>query len=271
MNIQKLHNLADSFEDTPRLPSMFIGHGNPMNAILDNTFSRAWKHIGAQLPRPKAILCVSAHWITQGSTRLTAMEKPRTIHDFGGFPKELYEQKYAASGAPEFAGLTQHIVKVPPLALDYQWGLDHGTWSVLLPMYPLAEIPVYQLSIDYNQPPQFHFELGAQLKELREKGVLIIGSGNIVHNLNAARNDAQAYDWAIEFDRTIETWLQEKDHKAIVNFQNLGSLATRAHPTYDHYLPLLYVIGVRDDRDSLEFFNTEIDLSSVSMRSLIFR
>ena len=263
--------IADHLSSTPRMPLMFVGHGNPMNAILDNSFSRTWKEIGKKLPRPKAILSISAHWITRNATKVTAMERPETIHDFGGFPEELYAQQYPAPGSPQFARETQSLVATPELGLDYDWGLDHGTWSVLKPMFPLADIPVYQLSLDYSRPPQFHYDLGQELKPLRVKGVLIIGSGNIVHNLAMMRWEGKPYDWAIEFDEKISGWIAEGNHSAVVEFQKLGRLAAIAHPTHDHFLPLLYVLGVRDKSDSLEYFNDQVDLSSVSMRSLLFR
>ncbi len=266
-----LNTLREELSASPRMPLMFVGHGNPMNAIADNAFTKSWREMGRRLPRPKAVLSISAHWLTRNATKVTAMEKPRTIHDFGGFPEELYEQQYPAPGAPAFAQQTKQRVAAPEVALDYDWGLDHGTWSVLLPMLPLAEIPVYQLSIDYHQPPEFHYELGRQLKPLREKGVLVIGSGNIVHNLMAMRMEGEPYDWALEFDRAIGAWLEDGNHRAIVGFRDLGALAAIAHPTHDHFLPLLYVLGLVDKSDKHEFFTTGIDLSSVSMRSVLYR
>ncbi len=266
-----LNNIQENLKPSHRMPLMFVGHGNPMNAILDNEFSRTWKSVGKTLPRPKAILSISAHWITRNSSRVTAMEKPETIHDFGGFPDELYAQQYPAPGSPNFAAATQQLVDHPKLALDYEWGLDHGTWSVLKPMFPLADIPVYQLSIDYEKPPRYHFDLGERLKPLRSRGVLVIGSGNLVHNLSAMRWKEPPYEWAIEFDRKIAGWIESGDRDAVVNFQKLGALASRAHPTIDHYLPLLYVMGMRDEEDNLEYFNDSFDLASVSMRSALFR
>jgi 4,5-DOPA dioxygenase extradiol len=254
-----------------RMPALFIGHGNPMNAILDNSFNKKWHELGKSLPKPKAILCISAHWITPETTMVTAMTKPKTIHDFGGFPKELYEAQYPAPGAPELAEETRRMVKRPPIALDNDWGLDHGTWSVLLPMYPSADIPVYQLSIDYGRPAEFHYNVGQQIKGLRDKGVMIVGSGNIVHNLRRIRFDGGAYDWAVEFDSIMGKALEENNHQKIIDFQKLGELAQLAHPTYDHFLPLLYLLGVTDPKDSMEFFNTDFDLSSVSMRSVIYQ
>ena len=271
MNLQDIHRIAADANPTPLMPLMFVGHGNPMNAISDNSFTKTWKEIGTQLPRPKAILSISAHWLTRNSTKVTAMEKPETVHDFGGFPQQLYDQTYPAPGSPEFARQTQQLVPKPEIALDYDWGLDHGTWSVLLPMFPLSDIPVYQLSIDYSKPPQFHYDLGKQLKALREKGVLIIGSGNIVHNLYAMRPGETPFDWALEFDQKIASWIEEGNHQAIIDFQNLGTLASNAHPTHDHYLPLLYIIGIREQTEKPEFFNNVIDMSSVSMRSVLYR
>ena len=252
------------------MPLMFVGHGNPMNAITDNAFSQTWKEMGKHLPRPAAILSVSAHWITRNETKVTAMEQPETIHDFGGFPQQLVDQQYPAPGSPEWAQKTKELIAHPEVVLDYKWGLDHGTWSVLLPMFPLADIPVYQISIDYSKPPEFHYELGKQLRALRDKGVLIIGSGNIVHNLRAIRPNQAPYDWAMEFDGKIAGWISERNDRPIVDFQKLGALAVNAHPSYDHFLPLLYVLGAKDEKEQLAYFNDEIDLSSVSMRSMIY-
>lgn len=271
MNLQDLNILSRDLSSSDRMPLLFVGHGNPMNAILDNSYSRTWKEIGEKLPKPKAILSISAHWITQNGTKVTAMEKPETIHDFGGFPEELYQQQYPAPGSPEFAEETRKMITSDPVSLDYEWGLDHGTWSVLHPMFPLADIPVYQLSIDYNKPPQFHFDLGRQIKALREKGVLILGSGNIVHNLRRMRYGEKPFDWAVEFDEKMRDALIERNDQAIIDFRNMGELASAAHPTHDHFLPLLCVAGSRDPKDEIEFFNAEIDLSSVSMRSVLCR
>jgi 4,5-DOPA dioxygenase extradiol len=271
MKLHDLKNITDDFTKTDVLPVMFVGHGNPMNAIEDNTFSRTWKTIGKQLPVPSAILSISAHWLTRG-TRVTAMEKPKTIHDFGGFPESLYQQNYPAPGAPQLAEQTQKMLPQHHVMLDYDWGFDHGTWSVLIQMFPEANIPVYQLSIDYSKPMQYHYRLAQELQALRNRGVLIIGSGNIVHNLHSIRFGSQTpYDWAVDFDEKIATWIREGDHTSIVEFQNLGSLATLAHPTVDHFLPLMYVLGLQGKNDKPEFFNTAFDMSSVSMRSVIFR
>ncbi|MDP4199853.1 MAG: 4,5-DOPA dioxygenase extradiol [Bacteroidota bacterium] len=255
-----------------RMPLMFVGHGNPMNAIVDNTFSRTWREIGKTLPNPRAILSISAHWITPETTMVTAMTRPKTIHDFGGFPNELYQVEYPSPGAPEAAQATQDAVTRVPIALDQDWGLDHGTWSVLLPMFPAADIPVYQLSIDYGQPAEFHYEIGQQLRALREQGVLIMGSGNLVHNLRRVRFDGgPPYDWAIEFDAIMAKAIQDGDHRTAIEFQKLGALAQMAHPTYDHFLPLLYVLGATDPNEQPEFFNSDFDFGSASMRSMIYR
>jgi len=265
------------FKKSDRMPVLFVGHGSPMNAIEDNEYRRSWQALGAQfgqqLPRPQLILCISAHWLSRGWW-LTAMDKPRTIHDFGGFPQELFDQQYPAPGAPDAAQEISRSIAEPPLGLDTQdWGLDHGTWSVLKPMFPQADIPVSQLSMDYARPPDEHFALGRQLAPLRERGVLIVGSGNIVHNLRAARFDAapdQAYDWAVEFDNKIAGQMEGGDLAALADFQKLGSVAQLAHPTYDHYLPLLYAAGAADSGEPMRFFNTGYQGASISMRSAVW-
>lgn len=271
MNLHEFKNVTDDIGNTERMPLLFIGHGNPMNAIEDNKFSNTWKNFGKTLPKPKAILSVSAHWLTRG-TKVTAMDKPKTIHDFGGFPEKLFSQQYPAPGAPELAKETKALVTKPHILLDDDWGFDHGTWSVLIQMFPKADIPVFQLSIDYNQSMQYHYEIAQQLQTLREKGVLIIGSGNIVHNLQAVTfNSNKPYDWALEFDATISKWIESGNHKAILDFQKLGTLANAAHPTYDHFLPLMYVLGFQNKKETPTFFNNDFDMSSVSMRSVIYQ
>jgi 4,5-DOPA dioxygenase extradiol len=273
--------MLESLPSTPRMPVLFLGHGSPMNAIEDNEFHRSWQALGSQFgtkwPKPKLILCISAHWITRGWW-LTAMANPKTIHDFGGFPQALFDQQYPAPGAPDAARAISHAVQQPdshkPLALDAQeWGLDHGTWAVLKPMFPQADIPIIQLSMDYGRPPAEHFALGRQLRALRERGVLIVGSGNIVHNLRtmqrAARAD-QAYDWAIEFDRVTAEHIAQGRLDALADFQSLGQVAQMAHPTYDHYLPLLYAAGAVQDGEAPQFFNAKFQGASISMRSVIW-
>ena len=261
---------------TERMPVLFLGHGSPMNAIEDNEYRRSWEVLGAEfgqrLPAPKLILCISAHWLTHGWW-LTGMDRPRTIHDFGGFPQELFDQQYPAPGAPGFAREISAGIKEPPVGLDTQWGLDHGTWSVLKPMFPKADIPVIQLSMDYSRPPAEHFAVGQQLKGLRDKGVLIVGSGNIVHNLRAARRDAasnQAYDWAVEFDGIVAGQIEKGELANLSTFEEMGSVAQLAHPTYDHFLPLLYAAGAADAAEPVRFFNESHQLASISMRSVVW-
>lgn len=259
---------------------VFVGHGSPMNALGDNEYRRSWQALGArfgtELPQPQLILCISAHWLTQGWW-LTAMARPKTIHDFGGFPQELFDQQYPAPGDPDAASAISLLVRQrisAPLGLDMgEWGLDHGTWSVLKPMFPEADIPVIQLSMDYGRAPEDHYALAKQLKALRERGVLIVASGNIVHNLQQMQRGAEghhAYDWALEFDQTIGGYVQQGNLDALQNFKKLGSLAKMAHPTHEHYLPLLYAAGAVDAREPMRFFNTSFQGGSISMRSMVW-
>ena len=260
-----------------RMPVLFLGHGSPMNAIEDNEYRRSWQALGAEFgtkwPAPQLVLCISAHWLTRGWW-LTGMAQPKTIHDFGGFPQELFDQQFPAPGAPAVAQAISQGITQPPVGLDNQeWGFDHGTWSILKPMFPKADVPVIQLSMDYGRPPAEHFALGQQLKGLRERGVLIVGSGNIVHNLRATRrgtSSIQAYDWAIEFDSKIAAQLQKGDLAGLADFQKLGQVAQQAHPTYDHYLPLLHAAGAADAKDPVRFFNANYQSPSISMRSVIW-
>ncbi|NUN70045.1 MAG: 4,5-DOPA dioxygenase extradiol [Bacteroidetes bacterium] len=267
-----LKRLAMDGTATERMPLLFVGHGNPLNAIEDNPFSRAWTETGAALPVPKAILSVSAHWLTRG-TRVLSAERPQTIHDFGGFPPEMYRQQYPAPGAPAMAREAQELAVKHHVSLDDDWGFDHGTWSVLKQMFPAADIPVYQLSIDYSKPMEYHYGLAQEIRALRDKGVMVVGSGNIVHNLRAINWQANAkpYDWALEFDASIKQWIEQGNHKAILDFQRLGQVAQLAHPTYDHFLPLLYVLGFQHTREEPLFFNDAFDMASVSMRSMLYR
>jgi 4,5-DOPA dioxygenase extradiol len=269
-----------SLQKSDRLPVLFVGHGSPMNAIGDNEYRRSWQALGAEfgskMARPQLILCISAHWLTEGWW-LTAMNHPKTIHDFGGFPQELFDQQYPVPGDSAAAHAISHVVRQrasEPLGLDIsEWGLDHGAWSVLKPMFPDADIPVIQLSMDYSRAPEDHYALAQQLKALRERGVLIVGSGNIVHNLRQMQRGtpgSQAYDWALEFDQTIGGYLQQGNLAALPNFQKLGSLAKMAHPTYEHYLPLLYTAGAVDAKEPMRFFNTSFQAGSISMRSVVW-
>jgi 4,5-DOPA dioxygenase extradiol len=258
-------------EPSNKMPVLFIGHGNPMNAITDNRYTQSWNELGKLLVRPKAILCISAHWLTRG-TYVTMAEIPKTIHDFGGFPEELYKQQYPAPGAVDYARSTIESVRDYSIMEDHEWGLDHGTWSILMNMYPLANIPVYQLSIDFNKTPEYHFELGRELTFLRNKGVLIIASGNIVHNLRQVKWSGyqKPYDWAIEFDNFVKKKIENADSRSLIEYQKLGHVSELAQPTNDHYLPLLYAAGLREKKDSYHFFNDSFDMGSMSMRSVIF-
>ena len=268
-SIKDLKDVFASERSSDVLPVLFVGHGSPMNAIEDNEFTREWEVIGKNLHNPKAILCISAHWQTKG-TMVTAMDKPQTIHDFGGFPEELFKKEYPAPGSLEFAKQTKELVKKTSVGLDNDWGLDHGTWSVLAKMFPKADIPTFQLSLDYTQAPEYHYELAKELQELRRKGVLIIGSGNIVHNLRMTSFDkTDGFDWAIEFDNKIKTALEDKDHKSIIHYENYGSIAKLSIPTNEHYLPMLYAIALQGKNEKISFFNAKNLAGSISMRSII--
>ncbi len=252
---------------TSKMPVLFVGHGNPMNAIEENDFSKAWIEAGKELPQPRAIICVSAHWITRG-TMVTAMDKPRMIYDMYGFPQELYEVRYDAPGSPDLAEQVRRIIKTTEVKDDFEWGLDHGTWSVLNRMFPKANIPVIQMSLDATIRAEKHYEVAAQLKELREEGVLIIGSGNIVHNLRMARFDDSAYDWAVEFDRRVANWIEQNDHDPIIQFEKGDQAAALAINSAEHYVPLLYSLALRDESDSISFFADKVMGGSISMRSV---
>lgn len=267
-------NGPDSRDDTADgnarpsgMPAVFIGHGSPMNAIEDTEFSRAWEHLGRVLPRPQAILCISAHWETVG-TRVTAMSHPRTIHDFGGFPKALFDVEYPAPGSPPLAERVRELSPVP-VAMDREWGLDHGAWSVLCRMYPGADIPVVQLSLDRALTPARHYELGRSLRALRREGVLIVGSGNIVHNLGALVRRDTASDWAVEFDQRVAELILAGDHDALIGFSELGPAARLAVPTAEHFLPLLYLLALQSPGEPVSFFVERVTLGAISMRSVI--
>ena len=252
---------------TDRMPVLFIGHGSPMNAIEENEFSRAWSATGKALPRPKTILCVSAHWESEG-TQVTGMEKPKTIYDFYGFPPELYAARYPAPGSPELAQRVRDLVKPAAVGLDQAWGLDHGAWSVLTRLFPQADVPVVQLSLDVNKSPQEHYDLGQQIKALREEGVLILGSGNIVHNLRMLNWDDAAFDWAVEYDAKVKQWILEHDHESILQYHKHGQAAALAINSAEHYKPLLYALGAGDPDEPVSFFAEKVTLGSISMRSL---
>ena len=250
-----------------RMPVIFVGHGNPLNALETNNYTQAWKSIGQTIKKPKAILAVSAHWYIPG-TFVTAMGWPQTIHDFGGFPAELYQIKYNAPGSPELAGRVKDLLSPISVGLDHSWGLDHGTWSVLVHMFPEAEIPVVQLSIDETQPATYHYELAQKLQSLRDEEVLIFGSGNLVHNLHTyawGKHAVAPFDWAIKFEEEVMSYLLAAEHKPIVQYESLGRDALLSVPTPEHYLPLIYVIGLRQPDDRVSFPVRGIDGGSVSM------
>lgn len=257
---------------TIQMPVLFVGHGSPMNAIEDNEFVRGWRDLGKSLPEPAAILCVSAHWETRG-TSVTAMAKPITIHDFGGFPQELYEIQYPAQGNPGLAKEIKGIIKITETGLDEKWGLDHGCWSVLRGMYPAADLPVVQLSLDYSKPAQYHYELAGELSSLRKKGVLIIGSGNMVHNLglvdwNNIDRPGFGYDWAIEANEKMKKLILANDHKSLIDYRSQGKAFELAIPTPEHYLPLLYALALKEADEELNFFNDKAVGGSQSMTSV---
>lgn len=264
-----LSHLADTDEREVVMPALFVGHGNPMNAISDNAFTQSWEKLAGSFPKPRAILCVSAHWETHG-TKVTAMKDPRTIHDFYGFPKHMYELFYPAQGAPELAEETRRLINKTRVELDHTWGLDHGTWAVLIKMYPQADIPTFQLSLDRGMTPQQHYELAKDLVTLRRKGVLIMGSGNIVHNLRLAdlRDNVEPYDWAVEFDEKVRTLLLEGRHDEIIRYEKLGRAAELSIPTPEHYLPLLYTIALQGKDEPVSFPIVGLAFRSGSMRSV---
>jgi 4,5-DOPA dioxygenase extradiol len=252
------------------MPTIFFGHGNPMNAVSKNAYTDGWAATGRSIPRPRAVLAVSAHWYIPGCG-VTANAAPPTIHDFGGFPQELYEVAYPAPGSPELARRVKNLLSPLEVPLDESWGIDHGTWSVLTHVFPDADIPVVQLAIDERQPPSFHHELGKRLAPLREEGVLVVGSGNLVHNLHSyawGRDGVNAYDWAVRFEERVRDLLLAGDDAPIVAYEGLGRDATLSVPTPDHYLPLLYVLGLRRKDDPISFPVEGVDGGSVSMLSV---
>lgn len=272
MKPNELNKITQSFYSTDKLPVLFLGHGSPMNAIEENEFVQGFRKVGKEIQRPAAVIVVSAHWETRG-TFVTAMEMPRTIHDFGGFPKDLYEVQYPAPGNPELAKETKSIIKNTEVGLDDQWGLDHGAWSVVKHMYPDADIPVIELSLDYRQAPQFHYELAKELSPLRSKGVLIIGSGNMVHNLRMvdwSRLDEidYGYDWALEASEKMKKIIFSGDHRQLINYHSLGKEFEIAIPTPEHFLPLLYVLALKEKNEEVSLFNDKAVGGSLTMTSV---
>ena len=251
-----------------RMPVAFFGHGSPMNTLDRNRYTEAWRKVGDSIPTPKAIVCVSAHWYTEG-TAVTAMSRPRTIHDFYGFPQALFDVQYPAPGQPGIARRVRDLLAPVDVALDDSWGLDHGTWSVLKHAYPKADIPVIQLSIDGTQPPQFHYDIARRLAPLRDEGILVTGSGNVVHNLRLMRPGAQPFDWAVRFNESIREALAARDHATLIDFEKLGADARLSVPTPEHYLPLLYVAGLQREDESMTFPVDGYDLGSVSMLTAV--
>lgn len=254
------------------MPVLFVGHGSPMNAIEENEFVEGFRNISKSIPKPNAILCVSAHWETRG-TFVTAMEHPKTIHDFGGFPKALFEVQYPAPGFPELTGEAKSLITTTNVELDYKWGLDHGAWSVIKHMYPEADVPVIQMSLDYYQTPQYHYDLMKQLTSLRKKGVLIIGSGNLVHNLSLVawdkfNSDNYAFDWALEANEKMKQFILNNDHKQLINYRCHGKAFELAIPTPEHYLPLLYALALKGDTDDIQLFNDKAVAGSLTMTSV---
>lgn len=272
MKLGELGALAETFAPTEKMPVLFLGHGSPMNAIEENEFVQGFRSVAAGLPKPRAILCVSAHWETRG-TFVTAMPNPPTIHDFGGFPKALFDVQYPAPGSPTLARETKALVRKTEVGLDDKWGLDHGAWSVIKHLYPKADVPVIQMSLDHYQTPEYHYELARELSSLRRKGILIIGSGNMVHNLGMVAWDKlnavdYAYDWAREASEKMNRFILEGDHQSLVKFRSQGKAFDLAIPTPEHFLPLLYTLALKDEKDEVSLFNDKAVAGSLTMTSV---
>lgn len=276
MTVKDLYNTAQLLPDTPLMPVLFVGHGTPMNAIENNAFSKSWNDLGKSLPHVQAILCISAHWETRG-THLTAVQQPRTIHDFGGFPRALYEQQYNAPGSPLLAETIQKQIKDVSIDLDYEWGFDHGSWSVIKHIYPKADIPMVELSIDHFKSLQWHYEFAKELAFLRRKGVLIIGSGNMIHNLRIMEvpggdfNLAHGYDWAWELNDIFKQRIANQDHHSLINYDSLLPETRLAIPTKEHYLPMLYALALQEKDETAHIFNDTVVAGSLSMTSFIIQ
>lgn len=272
MKLNELNKLTRPLGSTEPMPVLFLGHGSPMNAIEENEFVQGFRETGKTIPQPSAILCISAHWETRG-TFITAMEKPRTIHDFGGFPQALFDVQYPAPGDPLLARETQGLITKTTVGLDESWGLDHGAWSVIKHLYPAADVPVIEMSIDHYQTPQYHYELAKELAALRRKGVLIIGSGNMVHNLRMVawdklNADAYGYDWAIEASEQMKQYIRTGDHQQLIRFRSQGLAFDLAIPTAEHYMPLLYTLALQEKDEQVSFFNDKPVGGSLTMTSV---
>lgn len=269
LGLRELGRAVDSFPSTPPMPVLFLGHGSPMNAIEDNPFTQAWRSIGRELPRPTAILCISAHWETQG-TFVTGMERPRTIHDFGGFPQALFDVQYPAPGSPALVEATQQAATSQHIGVDHQWGLDHGAWSVIMHLFPKADVPVVQLSLDRRMSPRQHYDLARELAVLRRKGVLIVGSGNMVHNLGTLnwQQPESAFDWAAEAHDRMRSLIRSGDHAPLIDFSKQGRAFQLSIPTPEHFLPLLYTLGMQERNEDLCLFNERTVMGSIAMTSV---
>lgn len=271
MNLQDLNRMTSTMSNTGKMPVLFLGHGSPMNAIEENEFVSSFRQLGKELVRPNAILCISAHWETKG-TYVTAMQHPPTIHDFGGFPQALFDVQYPAPGSPELAQETKNIITQTEVGLDDKWGLDHGAWSVIKHLYPNADIPVIQMSIDYSQPAKYHYELAKELNSLRQKGILIIGSGNMVHNLRLVAwrklNENFAFDWAIEANELMKKYILNGDHQNLIDFRSQGKAFELAIPTPEHYMPLLYALALKEENEKITLFNDKPVGGSLTMTSV---
>ncbi len=272
MKLRELETITNGFTQTEKMPVLFLGHGSPMNAIEENEFVAGFRNIGKDIPKPKAILIISAHWETKG-TFVTAMDKPRTIHDFGGFPQALFDVQYPAPGSPDLATETKNIIKKTQVGFDENWGLDHGAWSVAIHLYPKADVPIIQMSIDYTQGAQYHYDLAKELAALRKKGVLIIGSGNMVHNLgmiawDKLNTDAYGYDWAIEASDKMKKYILADDHQPLINFKSQGKAFDLAIPSPEHYLPLIYTLALKETNEQITLFNDKPVAGSLTMTSI---
>jgi 4,5-DOPA dioxygenase extradiol len=275
MNSQAFNSFTNTLKSSPKMPVLFMGHGSPMNALESNEFTKKWQQLGQTLPKPQAILCISAHWETEG-TYLTAMPKPQTIHDFGGFPQALFDVQYPASGSSDLVKNAKEMIQPTTVGLDEKWGLDHGCWSILKPMYPNADIPVVQLSLDYRKDAAYHYQLAKTLQQLRYKGVLIIGSGNIVHNLGLINwqkmNEPEyGFDWALEARAKINDLITTGNHQQLIQYKNLGKAIALAVPSPDHYLPLLYSLALKTDKDEISLFNDKALMGSITMTSVLIK